>query len=140
MLMWMFKQIYKELKELKTSCHLIITGTANSKSIDSKKSKVVEGTKASDKPKPPRITCTMCGRFYHEKSACPETSNRYANRTNFRYIGSAAHALLVKETGKRGWIPKPASKPAPAKPAVTVVRLAVSHSRKKWTGKTIKVS
>ena len=116
-LMWMFKSIYKELKELTSSCHLIILGTANSKSLTSKKSKVVEATKASDKPTPPRTTCTMCGRFYHEKSACPETSNRYANRTNSPYIGSAAHALLVKETGQKGWIPKPASKPAPAKPA-----------------------
>ena len=70
--MWMFKQIYKELKELTSSCHQTITGTANSKSLTSKKSKVVEATKASDKPKPPRTTCTMCGRFNREKSACPE--------------------------------------------------------------------
>ena len=42
-------------------------------------------------------------------------------RSFFRspYIGSAAHSLLVKETGQKGWIPKPASKPAAAKPAGT---------------------
>ena len=94
-----------------------LIGTANSKTLDSKKSKVVEATKASDKPKHPRTACIMCRRFYHEKSACPETSNRCANRTNFPYIGSAAHALLVKETVQKGWIPKTASKPASAKHA-----------------------
>ena len=116
-LMWMFKQVYKEFKESTTSFHIILIGTANSKSLDSKKSKVVEATKAGDKPKPTPTTCTMCGRFYHEKSACPETSNNYANRTNSPYIGSAGHALLVKETGQKGWIPKPASKPTSAKRA-----------------------
>ena len=143
-LMWMFKQLYKELKELTSSLHLIITGTANSKSLDSKKSKVVEATKAVDKPKPPRITCTMCGRFYHEKSVCPETSNRYANWTDSPYIGSAAHVLLVKETGQRGWIPKPASKPAPAKPAGTAPAppgaTGSKTFEKRGTGKTRKVS
>ena len=116
-LMWMFKQLYKEYKEWTTSLHMVMTGTANSKSLDSKKSKVVEAKKAGDKPKPPLTTCTMCGRFYHEKDVCPETSNKYANRTNSPYIGSAGHALLVKETGQKGWIPKPAKKPTPAKRA-----------------------
>ena len=59
----------------------------------------------------------MCGRFYHEKSACPETSNNSANRTNSPYIGSDGHSLLVKETGQKGWIPKLASKPTSAKRA-----------------------
>ena len=111
-LMWMFKQVYKEFKELTTSFHIILIGTANSKSLDSKKSEVVEATRASDRPKPTPTTCTM-----YEKSACPETSNKYANRTNSPYIGSAANALLVKETGQKGWIPKPASKPTSAKRA-----------------------
>ena len=71
-LMWMFKQLYKKYKDWTTSFHMIMTGTANSKSLDSKKSKVVEAKKAGDKPKPPLTACTMCGRFYHEKSACPE--------------------------------------------------------------------
>ena len=53
---------------------MILIGTANSKSLDSKKSKVVEAKKAGDKPKPKPTTCTMCGRFYYEKSACPEAS------------------------------------------------------------------
>ena len=119
-LMWMFKQIYEEIKEWTESFHMVLTGTANSKSIDSKKSKLVEAAKTSDKCKPPRTTCTMCGRFYHEKKVCPETSSRYANRTNFPYVGSAAHALLVKETGQKGWIPKPTSEPAPAHHAGTI--------------------
>ena len=116
-LMWMFKQIYKEFKEWATSFHMVLTGTENSKSIDSKKSKLVEVAKTS---KPPRTTCTMCGRFYHEKSVCSETSSRYANRTNSPYAGSAAHALLVKATGQKGWIPTPTSKPVPAHHAGTV--------------------
>ena len=115
--MCMFEQLYKEFKEWTTSFHMILIGTANSKSLDSKKSKVVEAKKAGDKPKLKPTTCTMCGRFYHEKNACPETSNKYAYRTNSPYIGSAGHALLEKETGQKGWIPKPTSKPASAKRA-----------------------
>ena len=49
-LMWMFQQVYKEFKEWTTSFHMILIGTANSKSLDSKKSKAVEATKAGDKP------------------------------------------------------------------------------------------
>ena len=43
-----------------------------------------------------------------------------SNRTNSPYAGSAAHALLVKETGQKGWIPTPTSKPVPAHHAGTV--------------------
>ena len=84
-----------EFNEWTTSFHMILIGTANSKSLDSKKLKVVEAKKAGDKPKPPFTTCTMCGRFYHEKSACPETSNKYANRTNSPYIGSDGHPMTT---------------------------------------------
>ena len=51
-LMWMFTQVYKEFKEWTPSFHMILIGTANSKSLDLKKSKVVEAKKAGDKPKP----------------------------------------------------------------------------------------
>ena len=66
--MWMFKQVYKEYKEWTTSFHMILTGAANSKSLGSKKSKVVEVTKAVDKPKPTPTTCTMCGRFIMKRA------------------------------------------------------------------------
>ena len=59
MLIWMDK----EFKEWTTSFHMALIGTANSKTLDSKKTKV---TKASDKPKHPRTTCIMCRRFYYE--------------------------------------------------------------------------
>ena len=62
MLIWMDK----EFKEWTTSFHMALIGTANSKTLDSKKTKVVEATKASDKPKHPRTTCIMCRSFYYE--------------------------------------------------------------------------
>ena len=50
-------------------------------------------------------TCTVCGRFYHDKDKCPELESKYANKTNSPYVGSAAHFLLVKETGSKSFIP-----------------------------------
>ena len=47
----------------------------------------------------------MCGRFYHDKDKCPELESKYANKTNSPYVGSAAHSLLVKETGSKSFIP-----------------------------------
>ena len=47
----------------------------------------------------------MCGRFYHDKDKCPEVESKYANKTTSLYIGSAAHSLLVKETGSKSFIP-----------------------------------
>ena len=47
----------------------------------------------------------MCGRFYDNKDKCPEVESKYAHKTKSLYIGSAAHSLLVKETGSKNFIP-----------------------------------
>ena len=103
-LMVTFRNLYRDVKELQLSLHLRITGTANSKVIDGKKMQKSEthNNHASDNK---NITCTMCGRFYHEEEKCPEVESKYANNTNSPYIGSAAHSLLVRETGPKGFIP-----------------------------------
>ena len=83
--------------------HLQIIGTANSKVVDSKKSPKLESqhNRASES----KSTCTMCGRYHHDKDKCPEVESKYANKTTSLYIGSAAHSLLVKETGSKSFIP-----------------------------------
>ena len=102
-LMITFRNLYRDLKEIQFSLHLSITGTANSKVVDSKKTQKVEPhpNRASDN----KPTCTVCGRFYHDKDKCPELESKYANKTNGPYVGSAAHSLLVKEKGPRSLIP-----------------------------------
>ena len=64
------RNLYKDLKEIQLGLHLQITGTANSKVVDSKKTQRVEAHQncASDS----KIICTMCGRFYDDKDKCPE--------------------------------------------------------------------
>ena len=47
----------------------------------------------------------MCGHFYHDKDKCPVVAGKYANKTTSPCIGSAAHSLLVKETGSKSFIP-----------------------------------
>lgn len=47
----------------------------------------------------------MCGRFYHEKKDYPEAANKYSNKSSSLYVNSTAHALLVKETGVREYVP-----------------------------------
>ena len=84
---------------------MIVSGTANLKSIDSNKSKQRELAK-NEKPRhSPTSLCTTCGRFAHVKGPCPHASNKYANKTNAPFVDSTAHALLVKETGNKNWIP-----------------------------------
>ena len=114
-----FRNLYKDLKEIQLGLHLQITGTANSKVVDFKKTQRVEAhqNRASES----KSTCTMCGRFYHDKDKSPEVESKYANKTTSLYIGSAAHSLLVKETGSKSFIPikipenLPDSKEAPHK-------------------------
>ena len=57
-----------------------------------------------------KSTRTMCGRFYDDKDKCPEVESKYANKTFSPYVGSAAHSLLVKETGPKTFIPVPKRK------------------------------
>ena len=52
----------------------------------------------------------MCGCFYHNKDKCSEVESKYANKTISPYVGSAAHSLLVKETGPKSFIPVPKRK------------------------------
>ena len=102
-LMITFHNLYKDIKEFHLSLHLQITGTAISKVVASKKMQKVEPhpNHASDN----RPTCTVCGRFFHDKNKCPEVESNYANGTNSPYVSSAAHSLLVKETGSKSFIP-----------------------------------
>ena len=100
-LMVMFHIFYKDTKEFQASLHFTLVDSANSKSLDSKKSQAPK----SDNNRAIASTCAMCGRLYCERNKCPEVENKYANKTNSIYIGSATHALLVKETGHKGIIP-----------------------------------
>ena len=102
-LMITFRNQYRDIKEFQLSLHLNVTGSANSKVIDSKKTQKVEPpqNRATDN----KPTCTACGRFFHVRDKCPDLESKYANKTNSLYVGSAAHSLLVKETGPRSFIP-----------------------------------
>ena len=102
-LMLTFRNLFKDLKEIQLGLHLQIIGTANSKIVDSKKTPKLEAqqNRASES----KSTCTMCGRFYHDKDKCPEVESKYANKTTSLYVGCAAHCLLVKETGSKSFIP-----------------------------------
>ena len=102
-LMITFRNLYRDIKEFQLSLHLNVTGSANSKVIDSKKTQKVEPpqNRATDN----KPTCTACGRFFHVRDKCPDLESKYANKTNSLYVGSAAHSLLVKETGPRSFIP-----------------------------------
>ena len=94
-----FRNLYRDMKEFQLSLHLNVTGSANSKVIDSKKTQKIEPPQnrfGDNKP-----TCTSCGRFFHVKDKCPDLESKYANKTNSPYVRSAAHSLLVKETGPR---------------------------------------
>ena len=92
-----FRNLYKDVKEFHLNLHLQIVGSANSKTLDSKKTPKLEAqpSRASES----KSTCTMCGRFFHNKDKCPEVESKYAKKTGSLYVGSAAHSLLVKETG-----------------------------------------
>ena len=98
-----FRNLYQDLKEIQLGLHLQRIGTANSKVVDSKKTPKLEAqqNRASES----KSTCTMCGRFYHDKDKCPEVESKYANKTTSLYVGCAAHCLLVKETGSKSVIP-----------------------------------
>ena len=90
-----FRNLYKDLKEIQLGLHLQLTGTANSKVVDSKKTQRVEAHHncASES----KSTCTMCGRFYHNKDKCLEVDSKYANKTTSLYIGSFS-------TGEGDWL------------------------------------
>ena len=107
-LMLTFRNLYKDVKEVQLNLHLQLVGTANSKTLDCKKTPKLEAqqSRASE----PKSTCTMCGRFFHNKDKCPEVESKYANKTGSLYVGSAAHSLLVKETGMKSFIPVPKRK------------------------------
>ena len=107
-LMLTFRNLYKDVKEFQLNLHLQLVGTANSKALDSKKAPKLEAQtiRASES----KSTCTMCGRFYHDKDKCPEVESKYANKTTSPYVCSAAHSLLVKETGPKSFIPVPKRK------------------------------
>ena len=89
--------------KIQLGLHLQIIRTANSKVVDSKKPLKLEAQhkRASES----KSTCTMFGRFYHDKDKCPEVESKYANKTTSLYVGSAGHPLLVKETGSKSFIP-----------------------------------
>ena len=104
-----FRNLYKDLKEIQVGLHLQIIGTANSKVLDSKKPPKLEAQ--TNRASESKSTCAMCGRFYHDKDKCPEVESKYANKTTSLYLGSAAHSLLVKETGPKCFIPIPKAIP-----------------------------
>ena len=99
------------MKEFQLNLNLQLVGTANSKVLDCKKPPKLEAQtiRASESKS---TGGTMCGRFYHDKDKCPEVESKYANKTTSLYVGSAAHSLLVKETGPKSFIPVPERKPS----------------------------
>ena len=136
-LMCMFRQVYCDNKEFTTSFMVIVSGTANSKSIESKQGELAKKEKSRYSLTSLWITC---GRLAHDRGPCPDTSNKYANKTNTPYVGSTAHALLVKETGNKIWIPnsnynrpdkcKPAT---PASAPTGAPRKKPFEKKKDWT-------
>ena len=113
--MCMFRQVCRDIKEFTTSFIVIVSGTANSISIESKQGELAKKEKSRHSP---TSLCTTCGRLAHDRGPCPDASNKYANKTNTPYVGSTAHALLVKETGNKNWIPNSNyNRPDKCKPA-----------------------
>ena len=80
-----FRNLYKDVKEFQLNLHLQLVGTANSKILDCKKTPKSEAqqSRASE----PKSTCTMCGRFFHNKDKCPGVESKYANKTGSLYVG-----------------------------------------------------
>ena len=93
-LMLTFRNLYKDVREFQLNLHLQLVGTANSKALDSNKAPKLEAQtmRASES----KSTCTMCGRFYHDKDKCPEVESKCANKIISPYVDSAAHSLLMK--------------------------------------------
>ena len=84
------------------------------------------------------VLCIYYPPYKTDKSTCkstsPETANNYPNQINSVCIGSAAHALLVKETGPKEWIPKFTFRPKaagtrPTPNAAPITRLTILHIR-----------
>ena len=117
--------------------HVQLVGTANSKALDSKKAPKLEAQtiRASES----KSTCTMCGRFYHDKDKCPELESKYANKTKSPYVGSAAHSLLVKETASKSIVPITKRKIPEVLPESKNLLTRSSLEARK-IGKTIKVT
>ena len=124
-LMNTFEGAHTEIANLKSSLHLIISGSPHSRST-----KIRRGEKkGGHQSKPAQYLCTVCGKFSHDSKACPARGSPYANLTPSAFVGSAGH---VK--GPRSYIPgaAPVIPHNKKKAAETLPANLTKPATKKW--------
>ena len=139
----MFGPVQQELNEIQSLLHLTMSG--NSKTLTSEPTKREQKAPKGHQPTgAPAKLCTVCGRYFHESTACCLKESQYANHASEPYIGSEALTRLVKDKGvKATFIPLEGSgKIIPilgGRQNQPPLRDQVSHKLKR-TGRTTKVN
>ena len=93
----MFEAVRQDIKEMRTVLHFTLSGNFWTRTSEpTKREKAPKGQPPTGAP---TKRCTVCGRYFHEGTACRLKESKYANYANKLYVGSEAHAKLVKDKG-----------------------------------------
>ena len=93
----MFEAVQQDIKEMQTVLHFTLS--MNSRTRTSEPTKREKAPKGQPPTGAPAKHCTVCCRYFHEGTTCRLKESKYANYANKPYVGSEAHARLVKDKG-----------------------------------------
>ena len=93
----MFETVRQDIKEMQTVLHFTLSG--NSRTRTSEPTKREKAPKRQPPTGAPAKHCTVCGRYFYEGTTCRLKESKYANHANKPYVGSEAHAKLIKDKG-----------------------------------------
>ena len=90
----MFAAVREDTKKLQSELRLKVSGNSRTRTSEpTTKEKLPTGAPAKHS--------TVCGQYFHDSSTCRHRDSLYANHANKPFIGSDAHAKLVKARGGR---------------------------------------
>ena len=93
----MFEAVRQDINEMQTVLHYTLSGNSRTRTSEpTKREKAPSGQPPTGAP---AKLCTVCGRYFHEATTCRLKESKYANHANKPYVGSEAHARLVKDKG-----------------------------------------
>ena len=93
----MFEAVRKDIKEMQTVLDFNLSGSSRTRT--SEPTKMEKAPKGQPPTGAPAKHCTVCGRYFHEGTTCRLKESKYANHANKPYVGSEAHAKMVKDKG-----------------------------------------
>ena len=93
----MFEAVRQDIKEMQTVLHFTLS--ENSRTRTSEPTKREKAPKGQPPTGAPAKHCTVCGRYFYEGTTCRLKESKYSNHANKPYVGSEAHAKVVKDKG-----------------------------------------